>query len=72
MIEQLKKVIVMNFLFQGTDSLVLPFNAPLKNLDAFKKAIEDVISGREPESVDKNRQDNGNVASTSGDNFKRF
>ena len=31
--------------FQGTDSLVLPFNAPLKNLEAFKKAIENVLSG---------------------------
>ena len=45
---------------------MLPYNAPLNNLEAFKKDIEDVISGREPESAVKNSQD---VSSTSSDNF---
>ena len=41
---QIVKCRFLNLSFQGTDSLVLPYNAPLKNLEAIKKAIENVLN----------------------------
>jgi hypothetical protein len=46
----------------------LPFNAPLKNLESFKKAIENVIAGNESKSAEKNGSGNPtNPAETGND-----
>ncbi len=49
----------------------MPFNAPLKNLESFKKAIENVISVNELKSAEKNGSGNTtNPAETGNESAK--
>ena len=46
----------------------MPFNAPLKNLESFKKAIENVISVNELKSAEKNGSGNLTNSAETGNN----